>query len=168
MMWTSYWRWNRAIWIALLLGVLIIPSASATHLVQARGAHDTCNVSDWYDYPQDTITTSSGSAVVQVEVHYRVNSDCSWKAYYANSTSLTGNGPNPPVPYTLGNTLYQGFSGSPQQFDNDGTHCSRPPATYNFNQYSATTATIGMFDDYHLNGCSGPVYDYLYYFSHQP
>lgn len=111
---------------------------------EARTSHYTyCNANDYYETWQSSVNNSNGGLVVNEEMHYRVNNDCTWKAYWQNYHPVGGGGRGGAIPqYQDGPDLYQGVPGNPSWFDGAYSSCTNGDSTDYFGQTSASAALI--------------------------
>ncbi len=113
-------------------------------VVEARTPrYSYCNVNEYYETWQSNVQNQYGELIVNEQLHYRVNGDCTWKAYQQSynivAAGSNGNGPIPQ--YQQGPDLYQGAPGNPAWFDGGFSSCTNN-STDSFAQTSASAALI--------------------------
>lgn len=130
------------------------------------------SISDHYDLWTDNVNWGSSSTAnwnIAMQVHYRINSDCSFKGYFVNAQNQGGGCGSPCYnPYIVSPALYNGYNSI---FDSAPMGCLNiGSATGYFSQYSNSSAVIYMSTEWHpRSGCSGYPLTWLnHYFTYQP
>ncbi len=94
------------------------------------------SITDHYDYWTESVPYAN----YNFEAHYRLNSDCSFKAYYDEITGESGGGGGGGTsPYLLNAELY---NGNAQVFDADYWGCTTNPPLYSPNYFGQTSASL--------------------------
>jgi len=154
---------------SILLGLLVgLPTSPANPLghVQDAHAYSYCSANEYRDNYTASISQGSNSEQVPNQLHYRVNGDCTWKAY--NEIYNTGGGGGGIPFYMNGSDLYQGETGQANFFDSAYITCSQGGGTGSYSQVSASSALIADVSFYYQGNCNvGPV-TYTYFPNNQP
>ena len=189
MMHATSWKLCKVVLTWFILGLLtsglVFPAFTpigSTYRVEASAPHQSlryiyCNtvngsISDHYDLWTDNVNWGSSSTAswnIAMQVHYRINNDCSFKGYFVNAQNQGGGCGSPCYnPYIVSPALYNGynfiFDSAPMGCLNIGS------ATGYFSQYSNSSAVIYMSTEwYPRSGCSGYPLTWLsHYFTYQP
>ncbi len=138
-----------------------------------RTQTDYCNVNEYRETYQVVAYGGNNAVTWQNQLHYRVNGDCSWKAYNEIYTAVGGGCSQSPCfsVYNNGSNLHDGCGGTCYIFDGTKNfYCTKTSATGNYQAISVTPALIADENRYWSNSsnCSTGYEGIYYYPSHQP
>lgn len=163
-------RFKQLTTASILTGSLVglalngIPGAASSVHAQAP-RYTTCAVNEYRDVWRENISLGRGVQTVTYQLHYRINADCSFKAYEEYLTGLS----SPPSYNTTGSSLVYGYPGSPTAFDGFYVNCTPNTYTGYYSQVSATPALIADYDFwYKTTNCSDTSGETQYTINNQP
>jgi len=147
--------------------LLVSPAGSGGNADARASRYTYCSAGDYYETWNGGASNSFGSVSASEQMHYRVNSDCTWKAYWQNYKGLGGSscGCGAPPNYINGARLFQGVPNNYFYFDSSSFSCQSPPGNAwiggYFGQYSASSALIQTQTTWYTNASctAGPVTD---------
>jgi hypothetical protein len=144
------------------LGTALLSPLLSTPVSRISTAHAGCAVGEYRDYYQDTL--SNPNETWNNQIHYRINSDCTWKAY---QTIFSPAGSSYSV---WGAQLWAGSNsgGSEWMFDWDtgSEQCTTGAAQTTYHQYSVALGGVsGLYsaDGYGAANCQGGATTYVGY-----